>query len=84
MHRSLKLLKAIKAMTLSLAAIGFLLLLTPALVLAGKFTFIWLIDKTDWRIEDYMCTLPEGCDEFIAERRRLREQKQLGALSKSN
>src|ERR1700733_12153493 len=34
----------------------------------------WISDTTDWRLEDYMCTLPEGCTEFIAERKRLREQ----------
>jgi len=84
MRWSLKLLKAIQIIALSLAAMSFLLLLTPALVVAVKFTFIWLTDKTDWRIEDYMCTLPDGCDEFNAERKGLREQKQLRTLPKSN
>jgi hypothetical protein len=74
MHPFPAILKATKVIVLTLAAILLLLLLTPALVLAGKFTFIWFTDKTDWRIEDYMCTLPDGCDKYIAERKKQREQ----------
>jgi hypothetical protein len=46
------------------------------------FVTAWLTDKTDWRIEDYMCTIPEGCKEYVAERKRAREQ--LRTLHKSN
>ena len=60
--------------------IAFAVLLTafmvfPLLYLAGDFIVLSFTDKTDWRIEDYMCTVPEGCDEFIATRKRAREKK---------
>jgi hypothetical protein len=45
---------------------------------------VWLTDKTDWRMEDYMCTIPEGCTEWIAERKRAREQKLIRTPEKSN
>ena len=48
----------------------------------SMFVYAWLTDKTDWRIEDYMCTVPEGCKEYIAERKRAREQ--LRTLHKAN
>jgi len=54
-----------------------MLALLPWIFVAGDLIVLSFTDRTDWRIEDYMCTLPEGCDEFIAERKRAREQKQL-------
>jgi hypothetical protein len=54
------------------------LVLVPIVVLlatpAGILVKIWLTDRTDWRIEDYMCTLPDGCKESIEARKRAREQ----------
>jgi hypothetical protein len=50
------------------------LLLFQPLSLAVVLIHAWITDLTDWRLEDYMCTVPEGCSEFIAERRRWREQ----------
>jgi hypothetical protein len=52
-----------------------LLLLFQPLSLAVVLIHAWISDPTDWRLEDYMCTLPEGCSESIAERKRMREQK---------
>jgi hypothetical protein len=60
------------------------LVLLPWLVAAGNLIVISFTDKTDWRIEDYMCTLRGGCDEFIAERKRAREQKQTKSPPISN
>jgi hypothetical protein len=48
------------------------LLLIPVGFLAAA----WIGDATGWyRVEDYMCTIPEGCDEYVAERKRLREMR---------
>jgi hypothetical protein len=46
--------------------------------IVGILTAAWIGDTTGWyRVEDYMCTLPEGCKEYIAERKRLREKNRL-------
>jgi len=65
------------------APIVALLLFLP-LYLTVDLIYVWITDSTDWRLEDYICTLPEGCSEYIAERKRLREQKQLRTIPKSD
>jgi hypothetical protein len=36
----------------------------------------WIGDKTGWYyLEDSMCTIPEGCEEYAARRKRLREMR---------
>jgi hypothetical protein len=63
----LKILKVIGIV--AIASIATLILL-PWLYVAADL----VRDRTNWRVEDYMCTLPEGCKEFIAERKHHREQ----------
>jgi hypothetical protein len=48
----------------------------PLLIPVEFYAAAWIGDATGWyRVEDYMCTIPEGCDESIAERKRLREMR---------
>ncbi|MCA6125358.1 hypothetical protein J6500_26190 [Bradyrhizobium sp. WSM 1704] len=68
-------LKVIRVIALTVSALVVLLLSLPWLYVAGFLVAKTFTERTAWRIEDYMCTLPEGCDEFIAERRRQREQE---------
>jgi hypothetical protein len=64
----------------AIVAILILVFAIPIFLYALFFVFFYidasLNDKTDWRIEDYMCTLPEGCKEFTESRKRSREQQQ--------
>ncbi|MCC8938038.1 hypothetical protein H8A99_16555 [Bradyrhizobium sp. Arg68] len=77
-------LKVIRITALTLSGLVVLLVSLPWLYVAGFLVSKTIIDKTAWRIEDYMSTLPEGCDEFIAERKRLREQKLARIPAKSD
>ena len=77
-------LKVIRITALTLSGLVVLLVSLPWLYVAGFLVSKTIIDQTAWRIEDYMCTLPEGCDEFIAERKRLREQKLARIPAKSD
>jgi len=64
-----------RALGYSILAAIIVLLLYPTLSMVGVLTAAWIGDTTGWyRVEDYMCTIPEGCKEYIAERKRLREQ----------
>lgn len=45
----------------------------------GLIILSYMSDKAGWfKVEDHMCTIAQGCAEQIAERKRLREQEQLG------
>lgn len=60
-----------------LGLLGWYLVLAVVLGLSPVIIFYGIAgfgEKTGWyRVEDYMCTIPQGCDEYIAERKRLRE-----------
>ena len=57
----------------SLAAIALAVLFQP-LSVVGLVVVASIGDVTGWyRVEDYMCTIPQECEEFIAERKRQRE-----------
>jgi hypothetical protein len=50
-----------KAFGFTVLAAAILLLLFQPISLAVVLTAAWISAPTDWRLEDYMCTLPEGC-----------------------
>jgi hypothetical protein len=74
--------RPLKALGYTVAATVIALLLFQPLSLAVVLIHAWISDPTDWHLEDYMCTVPQGCSEFIAERKRQREQN--SPLPKSN
>jgi hypothetical protein len=66
------LVRILKVLGCTMAATVIASLLFQPLSVAVVLIHAWITDPTDWRLEDYMCSLPEGCSEFIAERKRRR------------
>jgi hypothetical protein len=63
-----------KVLSFTVLAAMMLALLFQPLSVVGLVAAAWIGDTTGWyRVEDYMCTIPEGCEDYIAERKRLRE-----------
>jgi hypothetical protein len=69
------LIKLSRALGYTVAIVAVVWLLFQPFSVVGLLVTAMLGEATGWyRIEDSMCTLPEGCKEYIAERKLQREQ----------
>jgi hypothetical protein len=64
--------QAVACIAAGIVVVVFLIALLPL----GFTAAVIIGDVTGWyRMEDQMCTITQGCDEYIAERKRLRENR---------